>query len=227
MDVSDGSGFERVLAMATATQSPIDSGQWEGRLAMILERELEPKERVVWLGQPDVVRYLMRHIGIFLFGVPFFAFAVIWIVSATSMARRVPGRSPFPWLPLLWGGMFVSFGSFMLLSPLWAWWVARHTLYVVTDRRAILIEAPWRRRIQTFAGERLLNLIRVEDRYGRGDIILERLPIRGSRGRTTIQETGFIGLDDVKHVELLMRATTDRGRDADGRPMRVFEERLE
>jgi hypothetical protein len=98
----------------------------------------------------------------------------------------------------------------MLLSPLWSWWVARHTLYAITDRRALLIEAPWRRRIQPFTGERLLNVVRVEDGYGRGDIILERLPIRGSRERTTVQEIGFFCLDDVKHVEQLIRATVDR-----------------
>jgi hypothetical protein len=35
-------------------------------LAEILERELEPKERVVWRRQPDVVRLMIRHIGVFL-----------------------------------------------------------------------------------------------------------------------------------------------------------------
>ena len=52
-------------------------------LAEILERELEPKEQVVWLGQPDVLRYLKRHIAIFLFGIPFFAFTVFWTMKAT------------------------------------------------------------------------------------------------------------------------------------------------
>jgi hypothetical protein len=177
-------------------------------LADILERELESKERVVWLGQPNVGRFIVRRLGIFVFGIPFFAFAVFWTVKATSGS---------PWFALLWGGMFMTIGACMLLSPLWSWWLARHTLYVVTNRRALLIEAPWRCRIQPFTGERLLNVIRVEDGYGRGDIILDQLPIRGSRGRTTIQEIGFFGLDDVKHVEQLLRATVDRGRGTDWR----------
>ena len=188
-------------------------------LADILERELEPKERVVWRGQPDVVRFMIRRIAIFLFGIPFCAFAVFWTVSATSrpMARGAMGKSAFPWFVARLGGMFIAIGAFMLLSPLLSWWVARRTLYAVTDRRALLIEAPWRRRIQAFAGERLLNVVRVEDGYGRGDIILERLPISGSRGRTTVREIGFFGLEDVKHVEQLLRATVDRGRGTDGR----------
>ena len=111
----------------------------------------------------------------------------------------------------------MTIGAGMLLSPLWSWWLARHTLYAITDRRALLIEAPWRRRIQSFMGERLLNLIRVEDGYGRGDIIFEKLPIRGSRGRTIIQEIGFFGLDDVNHLEQLLRATVDRDPRTDSR----------
>jgi hypothetical protein len=31
-----------------------------------------------------------------------------------------------------------------------------------------------------------------------------------------MHEIGFFGLDDVKHVEKLLRATVDRGRAADG-----------
>ena len=73
-----------------------------------------------------------------------------------------------------------------------AWWLARHTLYAVTDRRRCLIEAPWRRRIQPFAGERLLNVVRVEDGYGRGDIILERLPIRGQGGERRSERLAFL-----------------------------------
>jgi hypothetical protein len=181
-------------------------------LGEILGRELEPKETVAWLGQPNVAWFVVRRLGTFVFGIPFFAFAVFWTLTAASgfAARGPVANSSFPWFFVLWGGMFMAIGACMLFSPLWSWWVARHTLYAITDRRALLIEAPWRRRIQPFTGERLLNVVRVEDGYGRGDVILERLPIRGSRGRTTVQEIGFFCLDDVKHVEQLMRATVDR-----------------
>jgi hypothetical protein len=181
-------------------------------LGEILGRALEPKEAVAWLGQPSVARFMVRRLGTFFVGIPFFAFAAFWTFMATSgfMAHGQLGKSAFSWFFVLWGGMFMTIGAGMLLSPLWSWWLARHTLYAITDRRALLIEAPWRRRIQSFMGERLLNLVRVEDGYGRGDIIFERLPIRGSRGRTTIQEIGFFGLENVKHIEDLLRATVDR-----------------
>ena len=89
-------------------------------LADILERELEPKERVVWRGQPDVVRFMIRRIGIFLLGIPFFAFAVFWTLTATSgfAARGPVANSSFPWFFVLWGGMFMTIGACMLFSPL-------------------------------------------------------------------------------------------------------------
>ena len=126
------------------------------------------------------------------------------------------GKGNSSWFFLLWGGMFMTMGACMLLSPLWAWWVAHRTLYVVTDHRAVLIEAPGRRRIQSFAGERLLNTVRVEDRSGCGDLILERLPIRRAKGSTTTQEIGFFGLDDVKRMDQLVRATVGRGGETNG-----------
>jgi hypothetical protein len=102
------------------------------------------------------------------------------------------------------------FGAGMLLSPLWSWWLAHRTLYAITDTRALLIEAPWRHRIQSFKGDRLKELVRVDESFGRGHIIFERLPVRDWMARTKVREIGFFGLDDVKHIEQLLRATADR-----------------
>jgi hypothetical protein len=182
-------------------------------LAAILDRELEPKEKVVWVGQPNELAFVRRSIGIFLFGIPFFVFAIFWtrLAMSSGMGPAAAGGSWGAWFPLLWGGMFVVIGGGMLLSPFWAWWLAQRTLYAVTDRRVLLIEAARRLRVQHFTGERLLNAVRVEDRYGRGDLILERLPVQGRRGRTRFQEVGFFGVDDVRKVERLVRATVERG----------------
>jgi hypothetical protein len=60
-------------------------------LGEILGRELEPKETVAWLGQPNVARFVIRRLGTVVFGIPFFAFAVFWTLTATSgFAARGP-----------------------------------------------------------------------------------------------------------------------------------------
>ena len=183
------------------------------RLAVALERALEPDEEVVWLGRPETMAFVSRSLGNFLPGIPILAFAVVVLYLSTANARDARTGAPTPgnWFVLVWCTAVALIGVRCLLSPLFAWRLARRSLYVVSDRRAILIEALWSRRIQSFAGERLLNATRNEDRYGRGDIILERLTVQNAKGRSSIVETGFIGLDDVKRVEQLMRATVARG----------------
>jgi hypothetical protein len=116
-------------------------------LARILERELAPGERIIWQARPATSNRMRASLGSFLFGIPLFAFAVIWTLGASGgfASERSSSRSWPPWFPVLWGGMFILLSALMLLSPLWAWWVARHTVYAITDRRAILIEAPFRR----------------------------------------------------------------------------------
>ncbi len=178
-------------------------------LEEILRRELVPDERLVWRAVPASWSRVQASAGTFLFGIPFFAFSVFWTWGATGgfANQRASGQPGFGWFGFLWGGMFMLFGARMLLSPLWAWWVARHTLYAITDQRALLIEAPFHRTIQSFADERLATVLRRENRDGHGDIIFERQASRGSKGRTVYRDIGFFGLGDAKGVEQLLQAT--------------------
>jgi hypothetical protein len=176
-------------------------------LQQLLRRELDPEERVVWAARPAPLSRAVASAGTFLFGVPFFSFAVFWTWGATRAFNgpRTVENGVFSRLAYLWGAMFVLVGAAMLLSPLWAWWVARHTLYAVTDRRAIVIEAPLRGiTVQSFSGERLRDVVRHEHSSGHGDLIFEREAIKGRRGRTVYRDVGFVGIADVKRVEELL-----------------------
>jgi hypothetical protein len=176
-------------------------------LHRLLHRELKPTERVVWAARPAPLSRAVASAGTLRFGVPFFSFAVFWTWGATRSfdGPRTVENGVFSRLAYLWGAMFVLAGAAMLLSPLWGWWVARHTLYAVTDWRAIVIEAPLRQAtVQSFSGERLRDVVRHEDSSGRGDLIFEREAMRGSRGRTVYRDVGFVGIADVKRVEELL-----------------------
>ena len=185
-------------------------------LARILDRELAPGERIIWQARPAPSNRMRACLGNFLFGIPLFAFAVIWTLGASGgfASERSSSRSWPPWFPVLWGGMFILLSACMLLSPLWAWWVARHTVYAITDRRAILIEAPFRRTIQSFTGERLTTVVRTEDSRGRGDLVFEREASKGSKGRTVYRDIGFFGLTDAKAVEQILQTTYANTRNA-------------
>lgn len=172
----------------------------------VLESELEPGERLVWCAQPAPANLVLGAAGTFLFGIPFFSFAVFWTWSAThgfNAAKR--GADSMGWFGVLWGGMFVLAGAAMLLSPLWAWRVARHTVYAITNRRALVIERPLgRAAVQSLAADRLTDMIRREAAFGRGDLIFERVVSKGSKGRTVFRDVGFFGLEDVRAVSRLL-----------------------
>ncbi|AHG92896.1 hypothetical protein J421_5361 (plasmid) [Gemmatirosa kalamazoonensis] len=175
-------------------------------LQQVLQYELARGERVVWYGQPAPSSRALASAGTFLFGIPFLGFALFWTWGATrGFNAQKHGTDSFGWFGYLWGGMFVFFGAAMVLSPLWAWWVARHTVYAVTDRRALLVERPLgRTTVQGFSGERLTDVIRREDWLGRGELIFERVVSKGSKGRTVYRDVGFFGLKDARAVANLL-----------------------
>ena len=181
------------------------------RIPLVLDhhlgRELLRGERVVWCGQPSPLSRAFASGGTFLFGIPFFAFSVFWTWGATGHygAPSTPDNIAFAKLAWLWGGVFIVVGASMLLSPLWACWVARRTIYAVTDRRAIVIQKPLRRAtIQSFHGERLENVIRREAPTGCGDLVFERQAWEDRRGRAVFRDVGFLGILDAHAVQQLL-----------------------
>src|SRR3989442_1288171 len=85
----------------------------------VLERELRPGERVLWSEQPRPLALARKSSKSFLFGIPFFAFAVFWTILASGgLSSRKNKTGPFAgWFPILWGSMFIAVGAGLLLSP--------------------------------------------------------------------------------------------------------------
>ena len=175
-------------------------------MQQLLESELRSGERVLWSQQPRPAALAQKSSTTFLFGIPFFAFAVFWTIGASSGEGFSRARSEsFPsWFPILWGSMFIIAGACLLLSPVWAYWRALRTVYAITDQRAILIAAPWRRTTHSFVGQHLVDTHRVEDARGGGDIVFHRAARSGKR-RDHYYDTGFLGIERVREAEDLLR----------------------
>jgi hypothetical protein len=176
-------------------------------LQQILRRELALGERVAWQARPAPLSRVLASAVTFLFGIPFFAFSVFATLSVTGGfgSPRTPENNTANPFALLIGGMFMLGGASMLLSPLRAWWLARRTLYAVTDRRALLIEARLRSTIvRSFSGVRLADVVRREDASGRGDLIFERDAAQGRHAQAVYRDIGFFGIEDVRGVAQLL-----------------------
>lgn len=169
-----------------------------------IDRELETGERIEWMDMP-IPRYFTRaSTAAFLFGIPWTAFAVFWVFAASGF--KVPdfsggGESLFP----LFGLPFVLIGLAMLSSPFWAYRRAFKTVYVITDRRAILYQGGWTRTIRSYPPEKLEEIYRKERRDGSGDVVFDHRTWRGRHGREHTEELGFLSVRNPRQVEQMLK----------------------
>ena len=176
-------------------------------LQSLVEAELRPGERITWMEQP-IARLLARATWpIVLFGIPWTAFALFWTAGAawgTTKMKDGPGLfSVFP----LFGLPFILIGVGMLSSPYWARRKARGSVYVLTDRRAILFTAGWRgsMTVRSFEPERLNDLRRNQHSDGSGDLVFAQDIHRDSDGDRRSTDVGFMAIREVKQVEEMVR----------------------
>ena len=176
--------------------------------AALVDAELRPEERIVWVGQPIPGRFARKSIGMVLFGIPCTAISVLWMIAtAIMLAQESDGARVFFdfFFPLL-GLPFLFLGIAMLFSPYWLRRNARRTAYVITDQRALILNARgWRGvALRSFEPEQLTTLKWRQNRDGSGDIIFARQWILDPEGNR-FAHIGFFAIANVKQVENLIR----------------------
>jgi hypothetical protein len=173
-----------------------------------VESELEPGETIAWIDQPIPGRLARRTLPIMLFAIPWTGFAIFWTTMAawgTHSAQQGVGIfSCFP----LFGVPFILVGFGMLSSPYWAYRRARRTVYVLTERRAIIFAAGWRGSItaRSFEPRMLADIRRKQYADGSGDIIFAQDLQYSSQGRPNSTDVGFLGVRDARAAEQMLRA---------------------
>ena len=177
-------------------------------VAALVGAELQPGERIIWTGRPIPGRFARRSIGIVLFGIVWTAFAIFWIAGASRF--RLPDFSHGFGLFPLFGVPFVLIGFGMLSTPYWMRRKAGRTAYVITDKRALILDGSlWRSTtVRSFEPHRLGDLRRVQNRDGSGDIIFERVWASDGDGGRQSTDHGFLAIQDVKNVEAHIRQLT-------------------
>ncbi|HEX9952239.1 MAG TPA: hypothetical protein VGB53_10750 [Rubricoccaceae bacterium] len=175
--------------------------------------ELARGEAVEWAAPPDARRAALSALGIWIFAIPWTAFSVFWTAMAsltvddwTSLAVAFP----------LFGTPFIAVGLAMLSAPWWAWRVARRTLYIVTDRRAILFEASGARAIgvRSFRPEALRDVRRTERPDGSGSLVFSQTGGRDADGDRTLTPVGFANVRDVRAAEDAVRMLAEQAASA-------------
>ncbi len=196
------------------TEPLFDNSSLPPELEERVRSELRPGEMLLWVGQPRPGPFLLPTIPIVLFGIPWTAFSVFWMVMASWIVfGGHPGGGGFPLvfrLFPLWGLPFVLIGLGMLSAPYWAWRKAKQTCYAVTDQRVLIWEPGMfgKVTIRSYGPEALSRMHRTESADGSGDLIFEEeseTNANGSIRRTTTGRRGFYGIRNVRGVEELVR----------------------
>ena len=193
-------------------------------LQTLVENELEDGESIDWIGQPIVGRYGIRALPIVLFAVPWTAFALFWMAGAAGFKFPDFGNGIGPELLFpLFGLPFVLMGVGMLSAPYWMMRSARRTVYVITDRRAIVFLGSKGGRsttIRSFAPSELGAITRNQRADGSGDVVFCRDASYSSNNGNHRVDIGFLAIPEVKNVEELVRrmvASANRVRELQGR----------
>jgi hypothetical protein len=181
-----------------ATQPPTFS--LDPELQRWIEPDLEPGERLLWVGQPEPRRAAQQMLGILIFGVP-------WTVAALCFGQ------PWSWdhFPSpLFSGLFVLVGVLICCTPLVSYWEAQRTTYGLTDRRVLIFVHGWRGKREAYRPADLCPAERRELPDGSGDLLIARRQEKDSDGHPRTVEVKLVGIPQVREVERLLRQLLSR-----------------
>ncbi len=164
-----------------------------------VRRCLLPGEEIYW-GTRPVARF--RHGENCLLSVFLMAFASIFAYAAlhgewepgTTSGGAVVGDVLFMLFAFVVGGL----GAALFLSPFFHHYRLRHTLYIITNRRALVV-APGRSRTQAFELDDYMLRWRRVQKDAQGDLVFHE-----EGGRESFSGVGFLNLPDVQLAERML-----------------------
>ena len=112
-------------------------------------------------------------------------------------------------------GVFILIGLLILSSPFWAAKAAKNTVYVITDKRAVIVlKKNSEIEIKNFQPDELRDIDKRIFSDGSGDLIFDRqVSLHHSHKHGThehIKETGFFGIPAVNDVQEMLRALAQK-----------------
>ncbi|WP_322517985.1 hypothetical protein SR870_10945 [Rhodopseudomonas palustris] len=161
------------MASETTIPDAFRSTLFEAPLRRALDAALQPGERVLWQAQPDAYAAMMMVRALWWIGVPWLALALL------GLSRGWLGD---------WIGLPLLLGVALVLGPFVVLLHHLHTLYVVTDRRALILRAGLGRDRAVATDFGAMNQLEVLDIRGRGGHLSF-----ASRASTASPDTDFTG----------------------------------
>ena len=173
-----------------------------------VENEFIDGEAIRWMDQPIPSLFRSGAMGIFLFGVPWTAFSVFWMCGAAG-ALDLLNNKPIVFdvgrLALAAFGIpFLLIGLGMLSFPLRARQKMKRTVYVITDRRVIIIQGTFFSfNVASHYPADILSVSRTQRANGIGDVCFTQASSVGENNSPIDQH--LWNIRNVKEVERMMQ----------------------
>lgn len=172
-----------------------------------LRRELGAGERILWSAQP-IAGKLKAGFGIWLFAIPWTAFALFWEAAALLPWASSETPSGIQWsfgivFPLF-GLPFILIGLWMLWMPIKAMRNAGSTAYGLTNRRLIRMVAGSRREVASVLLDQIGPINRDESNDGTGNLRIQTHSRVDSDGDRLTEKFEVLGVPDVAKLEQLI-----------------------
>ena len=114
-----------------------------------VQPELLSGESIVWAGQPNTrVIFHKQDLYMVPFSLLWGGFAIFWEAGVSGLSRS-NGKPGIPWsFGMLWGIPFVVAGQYLIWGRFfYDAWLKRRTYYALTNRRVIVVQNGWSRRM--------------------------------------------------------------------------------
>ncbi|MEN8154347.1 MAG: hypothetical protein ABFR75_10020 [Acidobacteriota bacterium] len=172
-----------------------------------VNREFEPGESIIWIDKPRPKYFTASSLSTFLFAIPWTLFALFWTFGAAEF--KIPDFKEFDFFPLF-GLPFIIIGLVLLATPLTAFRRDKKTLYVITNKRAIIFIGGLSTTIHSFMPENLKKIYREEKNDGSGDVFFQIYSKNISSEAKRIDNTGFLRVGNAREVENMLKSLAGR-----------------
>jgi hypothetical protein len=170
-----------------------------------IKNELEGGEMIEWKGMPVPRFFKIETTVPFLFAIPWTAFAIFWMFGAAGF--QIPdlskGFNPMLLFPLF-GLPFVLIGIAMLSSPIWSYLKDKKTVYVITDRRLLIMTGGRTFEFKSIMPDQIKEMTRRE-RADTGDLVVAHKVWRDSDNDQRSQEIGLFNIPDVRGAQAALQ----------------------
>lgn len=167
-------------------------------------------ELIRWVGMSPAGRMFLYSTPVWLMGIPWLAFSLFWeatVIGGLFGLKGAPRGMPsgMGWVMALFGLPFIAIGIGMVLAPFWAARKARHTAYVLTDKRLLTITAGRSTTVRSVDPRRIVAVEYTKRTDGSGNIDLTLGFARDSDGDTVTKSERLWAVPDVVRLETMLR----------------------